>query len=165
MQQANDLKLNKTSHKQASNGTSVTPTHVDVTFSTPSSWSKLGDMAVKTLHEAIAYYKTVARAELKSEKTIEWTSRSAERFADFLGGDPALSKVNANDLRRFISAFITPIDLCQGFLSARSLGLFPLKAIEDAHDLPLTLRQMEYRQKHLSLNMLKFNFFVMQDKS
>jgi len=61
-------------------------------------------MAIKTLREAISYYKTVARAELKSERTIEWTSRTAERFADFLGGDPLLSEINANDLRRFIAA-------------------------------------------------------------
>lgn len=104
MQQSYDPYLSQNNPKQQSSRTSVTTAHSDVTFSNHSAWANLDDMAVKTLREAITYHRTVARAENKSEKTIVWTSRTTERFADFLGGDPLLSEINANDLRRFIIA-------------------------------------------------------------
>ncbi len=55
--------------------------------------------------EAVTAYKTYARAEGKSPKTVEWATRSVKYFAEFLGPDlPAVEDVTGDDLRRFIIA-------------------------------------------------------------
>ncbi|MBI2859451.1 MAG: hypothetical protein HYX90_10270 [Chloroflexi bacterium] len=48
-------------------------------------------------------YRTYARAEGKSEKTVRWITQSVGYFADFLGpGRQDLTTIGGNDLRRFI---------------------------------------------------------------
>lgn len=58
-----------------------------------------------TLQEALVAYKTYARAEGKSEKTVHWITQSISYFADFLNSDHQdVASITANDLRRFIVA-------------------------------------------------------------
>jgi site-specific recombinase XerD len=63
------------------------------------------DFEVKTLQEALVAYKTYARAEGKSPKTVAWISSSITYFAAFLGPDlQDIGRISTNDLRRFIIA-------------------------------------------------------------
>ncbi len=58
-----------------------------------------------TTQDALCAYRTYARAEGKSEKTIRWIVSSVGYFAAFLGSDQQeIDRITANDLRRFISA-------------------------------------------------------------
>jgi integrase/recombinase XerD len=60
---------------------------------------------VMTLQDALIAYKTYAKAEGKSPKTITWITSSIGYFADFLGSDQQnMSDISANDFRRFIIA-------------------------------------------------------------
>ncbi len=56
------------------------------------------------LSDAIIQYKTCARAEGQSEKTIRETVACVRRFAAFFSGDPILAEIAADDLRGFILA-------------------------------------------------------------
>jgi len=58
-----------------------------------------------TLQDALVAYKTYAKAEGKSPKTIAWITSSISYFADFLGPDQQnMADISGNDLRRFIIA-------------------------------------------------------------
>ncbi|MFH0768796.1 MAG: tyrosine-type recombinase/integrase, partial [Chloroflexota bacterium] len=58
-----------------------------------------------TLQDALVAYKTYARAEGKSEKTVCWITQSVGYFADFLSADHQdIASITSNDLRRFIIA-------------------------------------------------------------
>ena len=58
-----------------------------------------------TIQDALVAYRTYARAEGKSPKTISWVVSSVGYFADFLGPKQQdISKIKGNDLRRFIIA-------------------------------------------------------------
>ena len=58
-----------------------------------------------TLQDALVAYRTYARAEGKSPKTISWVVFSVGYFADFLGSEQQdIGKITGNDLRRFIIA-------------------------------------------------------------
>lgn len=94
------------SKKQQSSGNFVTPSNSHVTLPQAHNWFTIdGDMAIQTLQQAITYYKTVARSEIKSEKTITWVASAAGYFANFFpNGDPPLNEITAHDLRRFIIA-------------------------------------------------------------
>ncbi|MFC1969911.1 tyrosine-type recombinase/integrase [Chloroflexota bacterium] len=59
---------------------------------------------VTKLSDALAAYKICARAEGKSPRTIGWVTSSVGYFAKFLGGDPDISSITADDFRRFIIA-------------------------------------------------------------
>ena len=54
--------------------------------------------------DAIAQYRICARAEGQSPKTVRETVACVRRFAQFLGGDPTLGDIGADELRRFILA-------------------------------------------------------------
>jgi integrase/recombinase XerD len=57
------------------------------------------------LQDALVAYKTYAKAEGKSHKTIAWITSSVNYFADFLGPDQqSMAEISGNDLRRFIIA-------------------------------------------------------------
>ena len=56
-----------------------------------------------TLQDALVAYKTYARAEGKSPKTVAWVTSSVGYFSDFLGADHQdIATITGNDLRRFI---------------------------------------------------------------
>jgi site-specific recombinase XerD len=58
-----------------------------------------------TLQDALVAYKTYARAEGKSPKTIRWILSSVGYFADFVGSEyQEIASITGNDLRRFIIA-------------------------------------------------------------
>jgi site-specific recombinase XerD len=58
-----------------------------------------------TLSDALVAYKTYARAEGKSPKTIRWITSSVGYFSDFLGRERQdIASITGNDLRRFIIA-------------------------------------------------------------
>ncbi len=58
-----------------------------------------------TLQDALVAYKTYARAEGKSPKTVVWVASSVGYFADFLGPEQQdMDTITGNDLRRFIIA-------------------------------------------------------------
>ena len=57
-----------------------------------------------TLSDAVTAYRICAKAEAKSPKTIEWITSSVHYFMNFLGGDPDISSITTNDLRRFVLA-------------------------------------------------------------
>jgi site-specific recombinase XerD len=57
---------------------------------------------VTRVSEALTAYRICARAEGKSPRTIGWVTSSVGYFARFLGGDPDISSITADDLRRFI---------------------------------------------------------------
>jgi site-specific recombinase XerD len=57
-----------------------------------------------TLNDALIAYRICAKAEGKSPRTIEWITSSVGYFANFLGGGQDITKITANDLRRFIIA-------------------------------------------------------------
>jgi integrase/recombinase XerD len=58
-----------------------------------------------TFQDALTAYRTYARAEGKSAKTIAWVNSSVTYFADFLGPERQdIASNTANDLRRFIIA-------------------------------------------------------------
>jgi len=58
-----------------------------------------------TLQDALVAYKTYAKAEGKSLKTVAWIASSVGYFADFLGPDQQdIEAITGNDLRRFIIA-------------------------------------------------------------
>jgi len=58
-----------------------------------------------TLQDALVAYKTYARAEGKSPKTVAWVVSSVGYFAEFLGPEQQdISTITGNDLRRFIIA-------------------------------------------------------------
>ncbi len=58
-----------------------------------------------TLQDALVAYKTYARAEGKSPKTLEWIVSSVSYFAEFLSPDQQdIGNITGNDLRRFIIA-------------------------------------------------------------
>ncbi len=57
-----------------------------------------------TLQDALVAYKTYARAEGKSPKTV-WVASSVGYFVDFLGPEQQnINSITGNDLRRFIIA-------------------------------------------------------------
>ena len=57
------------------------------------------------LQDALIAYKTYARAEGKSPKTVAWVVSSVGYFADFLGTDKQdIASITGHDLRRFIIA-------------------------------------------------------------
>ena len=41
-----------------------------------------------TLSQAIEAYRTIANADGKSARTVEWVTTVSARFGKFLGGDP-----------------------------------------------------------------------------
>jgi site-specific recombinase XerD len=58
-----------------------------------------------TLQDALVAYKTYARAEGKSPKTVDWIAYSVGYFAEFLSPDQQdISAITGHDLRRFIIA-------------------------------------------------------------
>jgi len=58
-----------------------------------------------TLSDALAAYKTYARAEGKSSKTVRWITSSIGYFTDFLSPQRQdIASITANDFRRFIIA-------------------------------------------------------------
>ena len=58
-----------------------------------------------TLSDALVAYKTYARAEGKSLKTIRWITSSIGYFADFLGPEcQDIASITANDFRQFVIA-------------------------------------------------------------
>lgn len=58
-----------------------------------------------TLQEALVAYRTYAKAEGKSPKTISWVVSSTNYFAEFLGPKQQdIGTIKGNDLRRFIIA-------------------------------------------------------------
>jgi site-specific recombinase XerD len=58
-----------------------------------------------TLQDALVAYKTYAKAEGKSPKTITWITSSVGYFSDFLGPENQdIADISGNDLRRFIIA-------------------------------------------------------------
>ena len=58
-----------------------------------------------TFDEALVAYRTYARAEGKSPKTIDWVESSVGYFSDFLGSNKQdIGSITANDTRRFIIA-------------------------------------------------------------
>ena len=60
---------------------------------------------MKTLQEALVVYKTYAKAEGKSPKTIAWVISSVNYFSEFLGPERQnIIDITGNDLRRFIIA-------------------------------------------------------------
>jgi len=71
----------------------------------PSVGYQCKEFEVMTLQDGLVAYKTYARAEGKSPKTIRWITSSVGYFADFLGPDQQdISIITANDFRRFIIA-------------------------------------------------------------
>ncbi|MCJ7575501.1 MAG: tyrosine-type recombinase/integrase [Dehalococcoidia bacterium] len=54
------------------------------------------------ISDALTAYRICAKAEGKSPRTIGWVTSSVGYFARFLGGDPDISSITADDLRRFI---------------------------------------------------------------
>ena len=54
--------------------------------------------------DAISQYRTCARAEGQSPKTVKETVACIRRFSQFLGGDPILGDIGVDELRRFILA-------------------------------------------------------------
>jgi site-specific recombinase XerD len=63
-----------------------------------------GEAEPVTVSDALTAYRMCARAEGKSPKTIEWVDSSVRLFAEFMGGDPEVTNIAGNDLRRFIIA-------------------------------------------------------------
>jgi len=59
---------------------------------------------LSTLSDALTAYRICARAEGKSQRTIQWITSSVGYFSDFLGGDLDIEMITGNDLRRFIIA-------------------------------------------------------------
>ena len=57
-----------------------------------------------TLTEAMAAYRICAEAESKSPRTVEWIMSSVAYFRDYLGCDPDVFTITADDLRGFIIA-------------------------------------------------------------
>jgi hypothetical protein len=58
-----------------------------------------------TLQDALVAYRTYARAEGKSPKTVDWVVFSVGYFAKFLGPrQQDIGTIKGNDLRRFIIA-------------------------------------------------------------
>ena len=65
-----------------------------------------------TLQDALVAYKTYARAEGKSPKTVAWVASSVGYFAEFLSLDQQdISIITGNDFRRFIIALHTKVFL------------------------------------------------------
>ena len=56
------------------------------------------------LSDALVAYRIRDRTEGKSPCTIGWVTSSVGYFGRFPGGDPEISSVTADDLRRFIIA-------------------------------------------------------------
>jgi integrase/recombinase XerD len=59
---------------------------------------------LSTLSDALTAYRICAKAEGKSQRTIQWITSSVGYFIDFLGGDQDIITITGNDLRRFIIA-------------------------------------------------------------
>ena len=58
-----------------------------------------------TLQDALVAYRTYARAEGKSPKTVDWVVSSVGYFAEFLSPDQQdINTITGNDLRRSIIA-------------------------------------------------------------
>ena len=57
-----------------------------------------------TLSDALIAYRVCAKAEGKSPRTIEWVTSSVGYFWEFLGNNPDIVDVTADNLRRFILA-------------------------------------------------------------
>ena len=58
-----------------------------------------------TFQDALVAYRTYAKAEGKSPKTISWVTSSVGYFAEFLGPKQQdIATIKGNDLRRFIIA-------------------------------------------------------------
>jgi len=57
-----------------------------------------------TLTEALAAYRICAQAEGKSPRTVTWIMSSVPYFEDYLGRDPDIATLTADDLRGFIIA-------------------------------------------------------------
>ena len=60
------------------------------------------EAVVTRLSDALVAYRICARTEGKSPCTIGRVTSSVGYFGRFLGGDPEISSVTADDLRRFI---------------------------------------------------------------
>lgn len=56
-----------------------------------------------TLQEAILAYRTIAMADGKSARTVEWVCSSAHYFYQFLGDGVRMDDVTPHDLRRWIA--------------------------------------------------------------
>ena len=72
-------------------------------LSNPVSCQRRG-VELATLSDALTAYLICAKAEGRSPKTILWVTSSVGYFRKFLGGDPDIRAIAANDLRRFIIA-------------------------------------------------------------
>ena len=85
-------------------------------------------MSIDSLSAAVNTYKVIARAEAKSERTIQWVSDSTEYFRRFLGRDPPLEEITAQDMRRWIAALQHRVKWGgrqgSGTLSPRSVRLY-----------------------------------------
>jgi site-specific recombinase XerD len=57
---------------------------------------------VTRVSEGLTAYRICAKAEGKSPRTIGWVTSSVGYFIKFLGGDPEISSITTDDLRRFI---------------------------------------------------------------
>ncbi|MFC1847860.1 tyrosine-type recombinase/integrase [Chloroflexota bacterium] len=82
-------------HVNRRNGTSPGKPH-------PDHWHRQREYP--DFSQALAAYRTCARVEGLSPRTIEGTESAVRYFAEFLGGDVEVSSATANDLRRFIAA-------------------------------------------------------------
>jgi len=60
------------------------------------------EFELTTLFDALAAYRICAKAEGKSPKTIKWVTSSVTYFSNFLGDNPDIEAITANDLRGFI---------------------------------------------------------------
>ncbi len=71
----------------------------------PSIGYQCKEFEVMTLSDALVAYRTYARAEGKSPKTIRWITSSVGYFSNFLGPERQdIASITGNDLRRFIIA-------------------------------------------------------------
>ena len=55
-----------------------------------------------TLEESIAAYRTIARADSKSEHTVQWVCDSSRYLKEFLGDGVELEEITVQDIRRWI---------------------------------------------------------------
>lgn len=63
------------------------------------------EYGVMTLQDALVAYRTYARAEGKSPKTVAWVVSSVGYFAEFVGSEQQdIGTITGNDMRRFIIA-------------------------------------------------------------
>jgi site-specific recombinase XerD len=84
-----------------------------------------------TPQDALIAYRTYAKAEGKSPKTIEWVNSSVRYFSDFLGAESQhIDQIAGNDLRRFIIALQSKHKFSQHPYAKPQKGTLSLQSIE-----------------------------------